>query len=146
MGYGVWVMTAVADPGERHHRRFPFRFEGLWRWGVLPFGVTPGRAWAEVDDREVRVRFGPWHVEIPLANVRRFELQGPYRWWRAVGVRMTIGVWDLSFCSSARDGLYLELVQPMRWWGVRHPAFTFTPADPEAFAAELRARGVPGAD
>ncbi len=140
-------MTSVADPNTGPGpRRFPFRFEGPWRWAVLPFAVTPGRAWAELDGERVRVRFGPWHVQIPVADIRRYEIQGPYRWWRALGVRMTLGVWDLSFCSSARDGVYLELARPIRAYGLERPAFTFTPADPDGFAAALRGRGIEGAD
>jgi hypothetical protein len=138
-------MTPVTDSGPSPVR-FAFPFEGLWRWGVLPWGVTPSRAWAEVDDREVRVRFGPWHVEIPLANVRRFEIQPPYRWWRAIGVRTTFRRWDVSFCSSTRGGVYLEFERPMRWWSFGHPGFTLTLADPDAFAAELRTYGISGDD
>ncbi|HEY3523293.1 MAG TPA: hypothetical protein VGK63_06290 [Candidatus Limnocylindrales bacterium] len=127
--------------------RFPFRFETTpWRLGVLPWGVTPGRTSVDLDDSGVRARFGPWRMDVPLANVRRWAIRGPYRWWRAVGVRMTVGVWDVSFGSSAKDGVYLEFVRPQRWFGTNHPALTVTVDDPEAFAAALRERGIDGAD
>ena len=138
-------MTTSIDPTGAP-RRFAFLFEGLWRWGVLPWGVTPGRAWAEIDDRQIRVRFGPWHVDSPLENVARYELQPPYRWWRALGVRMTLGKWDVSFCSSSRNGIYLEFKHPQRLWGSGHPAFTMTLADPVGFVEELRSRGIAGGD
>lgn len=127
--------------------RFLFRFETrLWRLGVLPWGVTPGRAWVDLDEDAVHARFGPWRMDVPYANIRRWAIQGPYRWWRVVGVRMTLRVWDVSFGSSAKDGVYLELVRPQRWFGTNHPALTVTVADPEAFVAALRERGIDGAD
>ena len=127
--------------------RFPFRFESrLWRLGVLPFGVTPGHAHVDLDDAGIHARFGPWRMDVPLENVARWAIQGPYRWWRVLGVRQTLGVWDVSFGSSARDGVYLEFVRPQQWIAGRHPALTITVAEPEALAAALRDRGIEGAD
>jgi hypothetical protein len=127
--------------------RFPFRFDSpLWRLGVLPWGVTPDRAYVDLDASAVQARFGPWRMDVPLTNIRRWAIRGPYRWWRAIGVRLTVGLWDVSFGSSARDGVYLELVEPQRWIAGRHPALTVTVADPEAFTAALRERGIDGAD
>jgi len=127
--------------------RIPFRFDSaLWRLGVLPFGVTPGRAYVDVGDAGVHARFGPWGMDVPLANIERWAIRGPYRWWRAVGVRQTIGIWDVSFGSSAKDGVYLQLVRPQRWFIGRHPALSVTVADPEAFTAALSERGIDGAD
>ncbi len=137
------VTTAVAGGGTE---RFPFRMDGAWRLGVLPWGVTPDRAYVDLDDVAVHAQFGPWRMDVPLANVRRWAIRGPYRWWRAIGVRMTVGFWDVSFASSAKDGVYLEFVAPERWFGARHPALTVTVADPDAFARALQARGIDGAD
>jgi hypothetical protein len=127
--------------------RFPFRFESaLWRLGVLPFGVTPGRAHVDLDDAGLHARFGPWRMDVAYTNIARWAIRGPYKWWRAVGVRQTVGVWDVSFGSSAKDGVYLEFVRPQRWLVGRHPALTVTVANPEAFTAALLQRGIDGAD
>jgi hypothetical protein len=139
-------MTAAAHAPGTGTRRFAFRFHGLWQLGVLPFGVTPRRAYVDLDDAGVHARFGPWRMDVPLTNIARWAIRGPYRWWRAVGVRQTLGVWDVSFGSSAKDGVYLEFVRPERWAVGRHPALTVTVADPEAFTAALRERGIEGAD
>jgi hypothetical protein len=137
-------MTTAVAPGRE---RFPFRFDSvLWRLGVLPFGVTPTSAYVDVDSSTLDARFGPWRMDVPLSNIARFAIRGPYRWWRAVGVRQTLGIWDVSFGSSARDGVYLELVRPQRWIVGLHPALTVTVADPQGFAAALRERGIEGAD
>ncbi|HET7027711.1 MAG TPA: hypothetical protein VFI28_08465 [Candidatus Limnocylindrales bacterium] len=137
--------VTVSASGSRR-RRFPFRLEGLWRLAVLPFGVTARRAYVDLDGAGVHARFGPWRMDVPMENIARWAIRGPYRWWRAVGVRQTIGVWDLSFGSSAKDGVYLEFVSPQHWGGNYHPALTVTVADPVAFGAALAERGIPGTD
>jgi hypothetical protein len=126
---------------------FPFRFERTpWRLGLLPFGVTPGRASVDLDDAGLHARFGPWRMDVPFENIARWAIRGPYKWWRAVGVRQTVGVWDVSFGSSARDGVYLQFVRPQHWLIGKHPALTVTVADPAGLAAALSERGIPGAD
>jgi hypothetical protein len=57
---------------------------------MIPFGVTRRRAYAEVHDGELRVRFGPMFDErIPLANVETAETA---RWprWAGVGPRTNL--------------------------------------------------------
>lgn len=128
-------------------RRFAFRIDGdLWRLGLLVFGVTPNRAYVDLDDAGVHARFGPWRMDVPLDNIAGWAIRGPYRWWRVVGVRQTLGVWDVSFGSSARDGVYLRFARPQHALGIDHPALTVTVADPEAFTTALAARGIDGAD
>jgi hypothetical protein len=139
-------MTTTLDSPDTAPRRFPFRIHGLWRLGVLLFAVTPGRAYVDLDDDGVHARFGPWRMDVPLEDIARWAIRGPYRWWRALGVRQTLGVWDMSFGSSAKDGVYLEFRRPLRSAGTNHPALTVTVADPDAFVAALAARGIPGTD
>jgi hypothetical protein len=59
---------------------------------------------------------------------------------------MTLFKWDVSFGTSARDGVFLEFARPERRIGLPHPGLTLTLADPEGFVAALRARGIDGAD
>ena len=49
--------------------RFTFAFEPRYRAAALPFGITPRSTWVEVTTAALEVRFGPWRVETPLANV-----------------------------------------------------------------------------
>ncbi len=46
-------MTAKAKA-----QRFPMLISPLWRYLLLPFGVTPDRAYAEIENGELHVRFG----------------------------------------------------------------------------------------
>jgi hypothetical protein len=134
-------MTAI-----RRVERFPLRMRRRWTLLLLPFGVTPSRAWVEVDDDRVRARFGWSSVNEPLANVERWAITGPYRWWRALGMRWTVFKWDVTFGSDAHGGVRLDFRQPFRLLGVQHPQLYVTADDLEGLAEALRRRGIPGTD
>lgn len=75
-------MTAQTS---RH--RFPILITELSRLFMIPFGVTRKRAYTEVRDGELRVRFGPMFDErIPIDNIETAEAA---RWprWAGVGPR-----------------------------------------------------------
>ena len=127
--------------------RFPLRMRHRWRPFLLPFGVTHGRrAWIELDDKRVRARFGWARVDQPLANVERWAITGPYRSWRALGMRWTVGKWDVTFGSDVHGGVRLDFRQPFRLLGVNHPALYVTADDLEGLGDALRRRGIPGGD
>ncbi|WP_233563458.1 hypothetical protein [Micromonospora musae] len=126
-------------------RRFPFRFDPAFRPLLALVGVRPGTAWAEVDDRQLVVRFGPWRLATARENVTGVERGGPYRWWRAIGVHLSLADGGVTFGSSAAAGLCVRFRTPVpalapgRW--LRHRAMTITVADPDDLARVL---GGPG--
>ena len=66
--------------------RFDFEFAPAYRLPALALGITPRTAWVEVDDTELRVRYGPWRLRTPLDNVSSAQLlPGPFRWYRTAG-------------------------------------------------------------
>jgi hypothetical protein len=126
---------------------FPIRLERrLWPI-LLLFGVRPGAAFVRLDGDRVVARFGFFRAETPLANIERWDITGPYRWWRAVGVRSSPGMSDLTFGGSAHGGVCLYLRAPMRvarFFRVRE--FYVTVDDLKGLAQALSARGIPGED
>ena len=110
------------------------------------FGVRPDRAWAEVDDRVVAIQFGRVALQIPLANVARWRIEGPWRWITAIGVRRSIRGGDVSFAGSPRGGVRLDLRAPMRWGRLTVPVVYVGVEDLEGFAAALTSLGIPGED
>jgi hypothetical protein len=127
-------------------RRFPIRVgrksAPLLR---LCFGVTPDRAWATVADA-LTVRFGWWHFEVPISDIVRWRIEGPWHWITAIGIRRSIRHGDLSFAGSPRGGVRLDFSSPVRWKLLRLPALYVGVDDLEGFAAELTALGIPGMD
>lgn len=119
-------------------RTFRFDFESAYRPMVLAFGVTPATAKVTVtDDGTIRARFGFVSLETPAVNVAGIEFSGDYKWWRAIGVRMSLTDRGLTFGTSTKKGVCLRFVEPVlpspSLFRVRHPGLTLTLDDREGF-------------
>jgi hypothetical protein len=112
----------------------------------LVFGVTTDSAWAAVDDGLVTARFGRFEFRVPVANITRWRIEGPWRWITAIGVRRSIRDADFTFAGSPRGGVRMDFATPVRWSGFSVPAFYVGVEDLESFAAELSALDIPGED
>jgi hypothetical protein len=125
---------------------FPIRLQpGLWPILVL-FGVRPGAATVRLEPDRLSARFGFFHAETSLANIVGWDITGPYRWWRAVGVRRTLGTRDLSFGGSAHGGLCVHFREPVGVGRLNVTDLYLTVDDLEGLGAALTAHGVPGED
>jgi hypothetical protein len=125
---------------------FPIRLQPSMRPILLLFGVRPGNALVRLDDERLAVRFGFFGTETALANIERWDITGPYRWWRAVGVRRTLGTHDLSFGGSAHGGLCLHFRASVGVGRLRVTDLYVTVDDLDGLAAALRAHGIGGLD
>jgi len=127
--------------------RFPIRIGPRSRRCLrVAFGVTAGRAWAEVTGAELVVRFGRFELRTPLANVASWRIEGPFRWITAIGVRRSIRHGDISFAGSPHGGVRVDVREPVRWGRLRVPAIYVGADDLDGFAATLAERGIPGED
>jgi hypothetical protein len=124
-------------------REFEFAFEGRYRLPALAFGITPATAKVVVTDTELLVRFGPWRLSTPLANVAGTQITGDYAWYRTTGpAHLSLTDRGVTFATNSRRGLCVSFVEPVRaiepTGTLRHPGATLTVADPEALAEALR--------
>jgi len=113
------------------------------------WGVRAGLAYAEIDDGPpavVRVRFGRVRFEMPIDDIARYRIEGPFHWITAIGIRRSIRHGDVSFAGAAHGGVRMDFRQPVRWSIFRVPAIYVGADDLDAFAAALARRGVPGED
>jgi hypothetical protein len=121
-------------------RRFEFDFDDGFATYLRVIGVTPKRAWVEVDTR-LRIRFGLWGLETPVQNVTCARLTGPYRSIKAVGPRLSLTDHGVSYGTNARRGLCILFREPVcglpSFGVVKSPGVTVTVADPEGLAAAL---------
>ena len=125
---------------------FPIRLTPGLRPILILFGVRSGSAVVRLDDERLVARFGFFGAEVPLAKIERWDITGPYRWWRAVGVRRTIGTHDLSFGGSTHGGVCLHFREPVRIARLGVTDLYLTVDDLEGLGAALSARGIPGRD
>jgi hypothetical protein len=105
-------------------------------------GVRPATSRIVVDAQSLDVRFGPWRVRTPLANIAGAEQSGPLSPVRALGVRLSLADRGLTFGSDSLGGVCIRFREPVRGIDplglIRHPGLTVTVETPELLAARLQ--------
>ena len=135
---------------ESEHPRLPIR---VGRRSALLlralFGVRPDDAWIALGDAPdgiLEVRFGWYRFRTTIGNVERWQIEGPFRWITAIGVRMSVRHRDITFGGSHHGGVRIDFRERVPWGILRVPA-VYVPADDlERLGAELTQRGIAGAD
>jgi hypothetical protein len=119
---------------------FPYRFDRRFAPMWLATGALPWRDGVTVTDEQFVATFGLLRVSTPLWNISDTHVTGPYRWWTAVGPRLSFADDGLTFGTNPHAGLCLHFRNKIRRViGFRdHSALTVTVADPGALAARLR--------
>src|SRR5699024_12643231 len=116
-----------------------FRFTPSYRAAALPFTVTPSRAWVEVTEAELRVRFGPWRLRTPRENIRETTLTGGYAFLKTAGPpHLSFADHGVTFGTHPDHGRCISFHEPVRTLEprrrLRHPAATM----PHTGAVALR--------
>ncbi|WP_018349643.1 hypothetical protein [Longispora albida] len=120
--------------------RFPLRYDRRWLPYLRALGLGPRRSAVEVDGGvagRVEARMGWASLGTTVDNVASAQVTGPYRWWRAIGVRASLTGGGLTFGSSTRAGVLMTFRRPVRYVGVRWRSLTVTVADPHGLTAHL---------
>jgi hypothetical protein len=130
--------------------RFPIRVGRRSRSMLrVLFGVRADDTWIDLGDGPdgtLEVQFGWSHFRTPLANVASWQIEGPWKWITAIGVRRSIRHGDMTFGGSPHGGVRIDFRVPVRWTAFRVPAIYVTADDLEGLAAALTNRGVAGRD
>ena len=127
-------------PPDRPSRFFPYHYDSRLAVLWLPFR-WPGRQGVTLtDDGRFVARYGLLRVDTPLATVREAHVTGPYRWWTAVGARLSMSDDGLTFGTNADAGVCIHFEPRIhRVIGLRdHSALTVTVADPEGLVEALQ--------
>jgi hypothetical protein len=125
---------------------FAIRLDRGARPLLLAFGVRPRTAWLRIEPDRIVSRFGFSRAEIPFADIERWSITGPYRWWRALGIRKAVTKPELTYGGSSHGGVGLHLRRPVRIARIQVRDFYVTVDDLEGLAAALTARGIEGED
>lgn len=122
---------------------FPYDFDKRFLPMWLGVGALPRRDGVRItDDDRLVATFGVLRVNTPLDNIADAHVTGPYRWWTAVGPRISFADDGLTFGTNPHAGLCIHFRNKIRRViGFRdHSALTVTVADPHALEARLRGR------
>jgi hypothetical protein len=126
---------------------FPIRIGARSRLFLrFVFGLRPGHQAVRLGNGTVDIRFGWFNPQVPVAQVARWRIEGPWRWITAIGVRVNWLNRELSFCGSPRGGVRIDLRDKLHYGPMRIPAIYLGVEDLEGFAAALSALGIPGED
>jgi hypothetical protein len=107
---------------------------------LLPFLLRPNRDGVTLSEEGALVAtFGFFKIDTPLSNVTGAHITRNYRWWTAVGVRMSRVDDGLTFGTNHDGGVCIHFGQrvpsPLRRKG--HSALTVTVADLEGLTTAL---------
>jgi len=127
--------------------RYPFRLGARSRPLLRLFGVRGvENAFVDLDPETFTARFGRFEVSTPLANLASWQIEGPWRWITAIGVRMSIRHRDLTFGGSSRGGVRVDFHDPVKVGPLVIPALYVTVEDVVGLGAALTALGISGRD
>lgn len=123
-------------------RPFDFAFTASYAAAARPFGITAATASVEVGPRWLYVRYGPWRLLTPRANVVAAHVTGDFSFVKTAGPpHLSLRDRGVTMASNGDRALCLEFAEPVTaidTTGVlRHPGATLTVADPEGLAAAL---------
>lgn len=120
-------------------RYFRYRYDPLLAPMWLPFRWPGNQGVTLTNDGRFVARYGPFRVEAALSSVRDAHVTGPYRWWTAVGPRLSFVDDGLTFGTNAHAGVCIHFEPRIRRViGLRdHSALTVTVDDTEGLAAAL---------
>lgn len=84
---------------------FDRRFAAMW-W---PLGARPGRDGVTItDDGLLVASYGRKRLETPLTNVDGAHVTRDYRWWTAVGIRLSFADDGLTFGTNSAAGVCIH--------------------------------------
>lgn len=127
-------------------QRFPFARQQPWTTLLPATFHEPDRAAVEVSDLALSVRYGPFLTTTAWDNVAEATVTGPYRWYRAIGPRLSLKDRGVTYGTATDRGVCISFHRPVTGlFGAKrvHPALTVTVEDPDGLVEAVRARLTP---
>ncbi|GAA5121927.1 hypothetical protein GCM10023339_39430 [Alloalcanivorax gelatiniphagus] len=137
--------TGRGDGSPEAVHAFDFAFAPSYALAGRVFGVTPATSTVEVGPRWLYVRYGPWRLVTPVANIASTEVTGGFSWIRTAGPpHLSLSDRGVSFTSNGDRALCLTFHEPVPaidpTGSIRHPGATLSVAEPERLAEALAVR------
>jgi len=105
------------------------------------FGLRPKKDGVRIaEDGQLSATFGWLRLETTLSNVDEVHVTKDYRWWTAIGPRMSLADDGVSFGTNTKAGLCIHFKEkvPSALRRKGHSALTVTVADLEGLERTLR--------
>lgn len=107
---------------------------------LLPLGIRPRHDGIRLDDDgQLLATLGWFRLATEVANVAGAHITRDYRWWTAVGVRLSMADDGLTFGTNHRAGVCLHFKKrvPSILRPAGHSALTVTVADLDGLVAAV---------
>lgn len=107
---------------------------------LVPLAVRPGHDGVHIgDDGRLAANLGWFRVATDVSNVEGAHVTRDYRWWTAVGVRLSMADDGLTFGTNSRAGVCIHFREkvPSLLRPKGHSALTVTVADFDRLARVL---------
>ena len=112
---------------------------------LLFWGARERNAFIDIDG-DLDAHFGFFRLTTPMANLARWQIEGPWLWIKALGVRRGFRDGDISFAGVHTSGVRIDFKERVRWGPFTVPRLYLTPEDIDGFVQALTARGISGED
>ena len=123
---------------EHFRYRIDNKFAPLW----LPFGVRPSKDGVTLtDDDRFVATYGFVRIETPIDNIDGAHVTSGYRWWTAIGARLSLADDGLTFGTNHDAGVCIHFHKKVRsvLRPSGHSALTVTVADVDRLVDALDA-------
>jgi hypothetical protein len=118
---------------------FPYAVDYRFAPALLALGLRPRKDGVTVEDERVVATFGLLRIETPRANVSGAHVTRGYRWWTAVGIRLSFADDGLTLGTNRDAGVCIHFADKvpslLRRGG--HSALTVTVRDLDALVDAL---------
>ena len=139
------ALVREAGGGDAAHEpvgSFDFAFAPSYVAAGRPFGITPRTTTVEVGPAWLYVRYGPWRLVTPRANLASAEVTGDFAWVKTAGPpHLSFSDRGISFTTNGDRALCLDFHEPVPaidpTGTITHPGATLSVADPEGLASAL---------
>jgi len=120
---------------------FPFAFDARFApMALVTAGAHAGNSSVVLDDDQLVVRFGWLGVRTPVDNIKDVQITRDYRWFKAIGARLSLSDRGATYGSNTAGGVCVCFHEPVRALPVAaSPGLTVTVEDLDGFAAAVRA-------
>lgn len=123
-----------------HTQHFGYAVDKRYLPVLVPFLLRPDRDGVTLSEEGGFVAtFGVFKIETQLSNISGAHVTRNYRWWTAVGVRMSRVDDGLTFGTNHDAGVCIHFAEKVSWPLRRsgHSALTVTVSDLEGLVAAL---------
>lgn len=119
---------------------YPYRVDRRFLPVLALAGLRPRADAVTLDDGQLTAAFGWFRLRTELSNVTGAHITRGYRWWRAVGPRLSFADDGLTFGTNDRAGVCIHFRDkvPTLFRPGGHSALTVTVEDLDGLVAALR--------